>query len=470
MYGMMMGVLLLSLCNCFFLVNAEEFPIENRPLPGANTLESWYVFNIKAIKGSPTLYFRDIAMSFTEAKKKKLQARATIGLVGSRDFTSAIKTDAFCANQRAPGGHDLILKRGFEDQVKVLGLDPSGKATSGQMTLPQKDMASYYLIVANCGSEQGPVTMSGSIVVKSPDGYLPGTETHAKKFYGWMALCYLLLVVAWLAALVRYYQGLVKVQWVVLAVLAFGLAEAFLWWFLLDIWNLSGLAPEYMHCFASAFTALKYTSACVALVVVADGWLLSKEGSPALGDRSLGPMLVGCIMVLVYTMAFVRETVVKKRHFYELPSLPAVGPLVIAVQVVYGLISVWTLIKLSKIKAEAKDLKLENIHTMLSRIGLTLVLALLLFAFAAVFHIMDIFSVVKISWSNYFSVTDGLQQGIFTFMLGVMMFILWPKEDEQGVYLATSQEEGDLETTHIIGDDDLIDPQVVGHADDGEDL
>merc|ERR1712050_485245 len=97
---------------------------------------------------------------------------------------------------------------------------------------------------------------------------------------------------------------------------------------------------------------------------------------------------------------------------------------------------------------------------LLRRVGNIVKVALLMFGFVAGFHLMDIFGFSTISWSVHFAVTDGLQQGIFTLLLGVMMFILWPEEDELGAYLPTSQDPDKCaseETTHIIGDED-IDP------------
>lgn len=277
------------------------------------------------------------------------------------------------------------------------------------------------------------------------------------------------LLFGWGSVMLRYYKGLLSVQWAILAVTVAGLLEALGWWIILDLWNRIGQTPGYMVCAAEALTVLKYTCTVAFLALASDGWGVTRDN--IVGDKSVNSLVIVCIVFSGAMLAFVRESFVRQRHYYQIPALPFLGPMVVVTLLQYAAVFAWILSKFARMTSEAQSHQLDKLHDVVWRVGAALKLALLLFAFVAGFHLMDIFGFSTISWSVHFAVTDGLQQGIFAMMLAAMMFILWPEqENESQVYLPTSQEDkiNSEETTHIIGDED-IDPDVIGARGD-EDL
>merc|ERR1712007_258501 len=55
----------------------------------------------------------------------------------------------------------------------------------------------YVLIFSNCGGVSQ-ATVSGSVVVQNPYGFLPGNEYRKMTFHGWLAVAWLVVGVIWL--------------------------------------------------------------------------------------------------------------------------------------------------------------------------------------------------------------------------------------------------------------------------------
>jgi len=401
--------------------------------------------------------FRNLKVDISNSPEKGSTRKSgvTVGLISVEKFNTAIDAKHFCGEEGK-----LILQHGFKEKGRTVQIVdvPADAPKTKDVPLPE-EKGSYYLVVANCDPRiEG--TLGGSVLVKSSHGYLPGNEVHRKTFYGWMALCYFLFSGFWGSVLLRYYKGgLLLIQWSVLAVVVSGFIEALVWWIVLDLWNRVGQTAEYLGCAAEALTVLKYSSSLLFLVLASDGWGVTKDD--ALGDKSVTSVVASVIIFSSALLAFARESIVRQRHFYQIPAMPYLGPVVIFTIMLYAGLCAWMLSKLSRFASEAQQHQLEKLNGLLRGVGMTVKVALLMFGFVAGFHLMDIFGFSTISWSVHFAVTDGLQQGIFTLMLAAIMFILWPEPDEGGVYAATAQDEKDVETSHIIGDED-IDPDVIG--------
>merc|ERR1719161_1449369 len=65
----------------------------------------------------------------------------------------------------------------------------------------------YVLMLSNCGP-LADLSMTGTIIVKNPYGFLPGNEYHKLPFYGWLLVVYLACAAIWTCLSARWWKEL----------------------------------------------------------------------------------------------------------------------------------------------------------------------------------------------------------------------------------------------------------------------
>jgi len=94
---------------------------------------------------------------------------------------------------------------------------------------PIEKAGNYILHIINCQGFE--VTVTGMIVSRNPYGYLPGEMFMLLPVSGFIALTYMLVLVLYTVLCVIHRKVLMKIQYGILAVLAFGLVEYSAWFF-----------------------------------------------------------------------------------------------------------------------------------------------------------------------------------------------------------------------------------------------
>eukprot|EP00002_Diphylleia_rotans_P018083 TRINITY_DN3503_c0_g1_i2.p1 TRINITY_DN3503_c0_g1~~TRINITY_DN3503_c0_g1_i2.p1 ORF type:complete len:284 (+),score=46.88 TRINITY_DN3503_c0_g1_i2:55-906(+) len=104
----------------------------------------------------------------------------------------------------------------------------------------------HYVFYTNCNKATSDVMMSGASEWRNPYGYLPGQFYQLLSFYGWLAIAYLALGVAWMFLSAIYWKDLTKLQMYIAALIVLGMAETATVYFFWEEQNNSGRVGKLM--------------------------------------------------------------------------------------------------------------------------------------------------------------------------------------------------------------------------------
>merc|ERR1711862_1024380 len=154
-------------------------------------------------------------------------------------------------------------------------------------------------------------------------------------FYGWLALVYVVLSLAWVCLSLRWWKELFNIQKCITAVVFFGLGEAFLWYIFFKDWNSSGSRAKPLFVVAILSTVTKSIFSYMLVLVAALGWGVTR---PYLDTQILLKIQAVCFFYVV--LDFIRQTVLSFRHSHSL-SLAFVLLCVLPVSLLNGGIFYW---------------------------------------------------------------------------------------------------------------------------------
>jgi len=283
----------------------------------------------------------------------------------------------------------------------------------------------WMLVLSNCGALRNG-TLSGSVAVRHPHGFLPGSEYYKKPFFCGLAALYAAVVATWLGFLLLRREDMLSVHWYLAAVACLGLAEAAAWWVHLGKWNETGGAVRPLHCAAVIGGASKLGLAYAVCLEVSAGWGVTRASldGPASHKR-------GALVVLYMVACYVRDKALSLRHSQHLAAEHVVGSLVPAA-LLNVLIFAWVLRALRELAATLADRNQEHSRILMLRSRHVLLGAVAVACAAFLVQLVEAAGVVEVAWRYHWVLSDAASHMIFALALGVLTLLWQPNADLTG--------------------------------------
>eukprot|EP01024_Parvocaulis_polyphysoides_P036503 TRINITY_DN3244_c2_g2_i2.p1 TRINITY_DN3244_c2_g2~~TRINITY_DN3244_c2_g2_i2.p1 ORF type:complete len:544 (+),score=43.31 TRINITY_DN3244_c2_g2_i2:45-1634(+) len=162
----------------------------------------------------------------------------------------------------------------------------------------------YYLWFVACGQDLASLQVSGHTVWKNPFGYLPGMMSPNLKFFGLMALAYLILALVWMVLCFVNWRDLITLQHCISLVIAMDMMEMSTWYFDYVTFNHSGFRPEGTTLWAVILGCIRKTFSRVLVLLVAMGYGTVRPTLGGLSKRVIAVGIAYLAAILVYDLYF----------------------------------------------------------------------------------------------------------------------------------------------------------------------
>ncbi|XP_020171716.1 uncharacterized protein [Aegilops tauschii subsp. strangulata] len=164
----------------------------------------------------------------------------------------------------------------------------------------------YNLFFISCDPKVRGLAMSGKTIWRNPGGYLPGRMAPLMRFYVFMSLAYLLVMVVWFSNYIRFWRDILPIQnWITL-VIALGLFEMTLWYFEYLNFNSSGVRPVGITTWVVTVGAIRKTISRLLILSISMGYGVVR---PTLGGLTSKVLLLGLTYFLASELLDISENV-----------------------------------------------------------------------------------------------------------------------------------------------------------------
>jgi hypothetical protein len=343
------------------VAHAEIYPFDFAAVPPRKTLEALYNFYIlvgdgAARKDAPGggatprlrdgsfVEFHDLQL-WEDGDKVEDYYGVQVGLVPYADFWTAIDQEHFCCDPK-----DLAENKCSREQQMVTSADTRLKLHTvigtdeprASPRLPVFEAGPYVLIISNCGDRTG-MQVKGQVIVRNPNGYLPGSDVRNLQFFRTLSIVYLFLGFLWFCVSLRWYEQLFRIQTCISAVIGLGMLEAWAWYVFYEAWNEGGALPRALLVLAILFSVVKTVLSYLLVLVASMGWGITK---PFLEQYVVKRILAVGVAYIVFES--VRELVMRFRQAHQF-SMLFVLMCVIPVSFLNAFLFWWITVSLSEL-------------------------------------------------------------------------------------------------------------------------
>uniref|UniRef100_A0A0G4G9G7 GOST seven transmembrane domain-containing protein n=1 Tax=Chromera velia CCMP2878 TaxID=1169474 RepID=A0A0G4G9G7_9ALVE len=449
---------LLLLFSCLWFCTAEIFEFDHFDVAPGKTLTPISVFYVYANDQIDAVPAELVPDDSATAKKKK-HATVTFGdmrftnsqrsnaaveivLYHAEDFRNDVTRDRFCCTARneEEGCHapmTLQKKLGSAHATGHLDPDTATGETTHHDEQKLKKTGPYILWVSHCDDAKG-LSFSGTVMVKSIYGYLPGDMYPKLGFYGWLALAYLALAAVWLVLSFVHMRELTLIQNWISACLVLGLFESLTWYSLYVHWNSTGKRPIVFLGIALVFSVTKNAAAffLVLLAVLGLG-IIRPTLDPVTWKKAQALFGAYIIAHTAWEMA---------THFFHDKALSFFSVLFVLLpaSIVNALIFFWIFTALDTLLERLEERK----QTEKLRVFRFLFWILAASVGVACLAVVALFYVTRMphqeTWKYMWLFTDGLFESIFWCVL-VAICLLWIPNKHAQLYVYSAVAKIDIE-------------------------
>jgi len=408
-----------------------------------------------------------------------------VSLLKANHFQTLINPEHFCCRRDdvkkgicGAEAQDQLLWRKPEEQnhdgesvyIHTVQSHQSDLGAKRDAKMTIRDTGAYMLAVSNCGQFTD-ARISGKVVVKSPYGFLPGSDYPKLRLYEWLSIAYMAIGLVWMVFSVRYFKELLSIHSCIGCVILLGLIESFLQcWFLSD-WNSSGVRSNPLFFLAAVAGVAKSTFSYVILLITSLGWGVTR---PHLDKDTSKTIEYACIAYIFFSI--LREAFEEHTHS-QWSTLPFLLLTFLPASMLSGFIFYWILSALSSLIESFQDRKQMEKLLLFKRFYWTIVVACgvaVVASFAECVHLSN----PTDKWMNQWKYTDGVFDVLFVLVLVVMMFLWAPHKQGQSVdytpYAQVAHDEakatdgGPTSATPKGGSSEWVDEQACAYEGDGD--
>lgn len=448
----------------------EVFKFEQRPIPAPYSLQGLTAFTIYAPSDAPGgangehpwVEYRGLQAHSTSHEKADLQMAGykslQLALMSEDDYHAHIESGSVCNEM---------------EQLEAKATAAEMHVTSFTETVEQhvelKKTGIYFLLMSNCGNfSEGTVT--GSVAVKNPHGFVGATDYHKMVTFGWLFVAYVIAAIVWAILCAMWKSELIAMHGIVACVLVLGLIEAGAWYFYLSGVNQNGNVVDSIVCVLVMLTVLVNYTAYTFILVISQGWRMTEE---VLDDCTLCKMgMFGLIFVVA---SYLREGAMTHRMAYHISS-KFMTATIFPSMIVNVFIFTWISKSLYKLMGTLKERSMDEQYKVVVRFTVGLVASFCFGSLVFLVQLLDSTGSLKIDWKFQFLTDSGLSHITFLFLVCLGMFLWMPQANssKMGYQPPAEQEEDGLwkedgiEAASPHGN--KIAPDTVGVADADEDL
>jgi len=305
---------------------AQIYQMEQVAVPEAKSFQMVHAFYVYSHEeapdrsmGQPFVKFHSLvshALSKPDSELSNYEG-LQLSILPYQALWKLINTDRFCSTAADVFVHaaqktgQLLVQKGatanFSDlnvYVHTVPFTPHPK----DMQVPVLQTGVYILVYSNCG-DFSEAKVTGSVIVKNSYGLLPGNEYHKMPFYGWLSLLYVMMAFVWMGLSLRWWRGLLRIQYCIAAVLFLSLVEAFLWWIFFNDWNHTGIRGRFLFIMAILSSVVKSVFSYMLALVASLGWGVTQ---PYLDRKTI--MKTMAVSFLYIVLEFIREAVLSFKN------------------------------------------------------------------------------------------------------------------------------------------------------------
>jgi len=300
----------------------------------------------------------------------------------------------------------------------------------------------YYLWFVVCDPNLAGVTVSGQTTWKNPQGYLPGMMAPNLKFYGLMALAYLVLGFSWFVLYALNWRDVLAIQNCITVVVFLGMVEMATWYFDYTNFNATGFRPYATTLFAVLLGTVRKTVSRMLILVVSMGYGVVR---PTLGGLSRRVLALGAAY---FTAASALDVMTNVGTIDDLTSSARII-LVLPVAVLDAVFILWIFTALSRtlsqLSQRRQGTKLTLYRQYTNALAISVVVSSLWIAYEMYFKMQDSFNE---HWQ-----TDYINNAfwhILSFLLLTIICVLWRPTDKATRY-AYDADAGDQEIDELLG-------------------
>jgi len=299
-----------------------------------------------------------------------------------------------------------------------------GAKTDARMTI--RDTGVYILVVSNCGRFDD-AWISGSVAVKNPYGFLPGSDYPKLRFYEWLSIAYMAMGLVWVFLSVRYFKALLSIHYCVCCVMFLGLIEGFLQYCFLSDWNSRGVQSNTLFFLTEVAGVAKLTFSNVLVLATSLGWNVTRPYLDKDICKQIRDFCVAYIFVCICRVA----AEIREGHAYSKRlKMPFLVLAALPETLLSGFIFYWILSALLSLIESLKERKRMEQLLLFKRLWSTIVIA------SGVAVVVQVAQFVSLSnstdkWMYQWRYKDGFFQVLFVLVLVVTMFLWAPHKNSQ---------------------------------------
>eukprot|EP00929_Paragymnodinium_shiwhaense_P022206 TRINITY_DN14242_c0_g1_i4.p1 TRINITY_DN14242_c0_g1~~TRINITY_DN14242_c0_g1_i4.p1 ORF type:complete len:547 (-),score=94.57 TRINITY_DN14242_c0_g1_i4:18-1658(-) len=436
------------------LSNGQILHLDNVKIPPPHalmTLHAFFVYSKEEAPGpaieEPFARLAEISATAPPGMVLELDGRpyegVQVGLMRYAAFWKLVDPQKLCSSWddvlvgKAQTAGQLLLHgltgQGYDSGDVIMQTVPVRNVSKGLSRVKGKDDVDdskqydisktgiYVLVVSNCGGAQH-LKLSGTITVMNAYGFLPGSEYPRMGFYGYLALCYGLLGIAWTVLSIRHRGELFKIQYCIAGVIFVGLVECLGWFAFLRAWNGAGEPAQGLFVATILMSVTKTTLSYMLVLVGSMGWGVTR---PHLGN-SLA-CRIGCLAFVYILLDFIRQTVLAFTHSKQLSLMFVVGCL-LPVALLSVVTFYWTLSSLSTLIEQLQENRQTEKLTLFKRLWRVLAGAIAISGFTMLVQVYNLSRSISQSWQQHWLLVDGIPHLLFLLVLVAMMFLWAPHE------------------------------------------
>jgi len=424
---------------------AQIYTLQDKTVPGNRSLKMLYTFYVYAKKDAPENAQDDPVVTFSglvshstqptvDAADLQAYRGIQLSLMRYSDFWYLIDPRKFCcdatdvAEQRCKEVNELLVKKvtgqRYRDVFVYAHTVPFNVDYPQDKQRKIRESGVYILVYSNCGLRDN-AAVSGSIVVKNPYGFLPGSEYYKMPLYSWLTVIYTGCAVAWGCLSLRWWKELSNIQNCISAVIFLGLLECFLWYIYFDDWNQNGQRGQFLFVVAILASVTKSIFSYMLVLVASLGWGVTR---PYLDRTTITRIqALSCFYII---LDVIREVVLSFQHSHSLPMVFVLLCL-LPVSILNGVIFYWIFTALSTLIQTLKDRRQTEKQQLFERYWAILILSLLVATAALLYQIFVTTRDVAAGWKLQWLFMEGVPHVLFLVVLVAMMYLWAPHKYSQ---------------------------------------
>jgi len=390
---------------------AERIEFTRIPVPAnqhADGLRMFHVYSkgdFAELSGSDTWHIDKsvVEMHLVAHTEGEKVAPLEMSLVHVDDFTAHFDQKHFCKDHQLWLRYGAVPKDGRRPEMfsTIVPFEGSDRVTR----VPLNKTGTWVLLLSNCGETRTDMTVSGTVQVRNPYGYLPPESYHKIAPLYVFLFQYIMIAAAWAAYALAHREQVAEIHFFFTTLLVLSLAEVAVQLFALEGWNADGAAQEPWSSLAVVLSVLKWVYLYWISAFSASGLPNGATGDAVIAffnQRHCLPLGLACIYSVFITL---RETVMSDMQGHSSLQVVLVVNGAVSMMDAAALIYILAQTRLHYMQEERKhNISEARFFLRLHRLAVVCAVPA---SIAYLINLGNLLGLFKLSWSSMWIPQDG---------------------------------------------------------------